>query len=134
MAGGCEKLAVGSSRIDVSKNGGLVMNCYIHPKEVDVIMRDGVENYTLLSEFNGCVNGCCTGISIFSKTDYATPNTHEDQEGFFVIAGEGVAQVGDDEFPIGPMTSFIVPAGVSHTIKKNSTSAPVKVFWFHAAI
>lgn len=123
-----------SSRINVSKDGGKSMDCYRHLREVEVIMRDGVKNYQLLTASNGCVNGCCAGISIFSNTEYAMANTHEDQEGFFVISGDGWAKVGETEFPIEPMTSFIVPAGVSHTVKRNAESTPVTLFWFHAAV
>src|SRR5690554_1270893 len=105
-----------------------------HLRDAKKIVRDGVENFPLLSEVHGCINGCCTGISIFSRTEYPLANTHQDQEGFFVIEGQGWAKIGESEFPIEPDTSFIVPPGVSHTIKKDPASKPVKVFWFHAAI
>ncbi len=109
------------------------MKCYISTKEVEKSVGKGVIDYPLLDETNGCVAGCCTGITIYATTEY-TPNTHDDQEGFLIIEGEGWALVGEEEFRIEEETSFIVPAGVIHAIKRHPDSKPVKVFWFHAAI
>lgn len=91
-------------------------------------------SYSLLDANNGCVNGCCTGISIYGLTEYSTPGIHDDQEGFCVLEGMGYAKVGDQEFRLEPETSFIAPAGVPHTIKRDQDSKPVKVFWFHSAV
>jgi mannose-6-phosphate isomerase-like protein (cupin superfamily) len=110
------------------------MEYYIRLREAKETVRYGVVNYSLLTDAHGCTAGCCTGISIFSDTEYSVANTHEDQEGFFVIEGEGWARVGETEFRIEPDTSFIVPAGFSHTIKRDPNSPQVRVFWFHAAI
>ena len=88
----------------------------------------------LLSAENGCRDGCCSGISIYYCINYSTASCHEDQEGFFVLEGYGWARVGDEEFKLEPEISFIVPAGVNHCIKSNSSSCPVKVLWFHSAI
>jgi len=107
---------------------------YIHLDEAKEVVRDGVLNYPLLTEKQGCVNGCCTGISVFANSEYPLANVHSDQEGFFVIEGRGWARVGEREFPIRPGTSFIVPAGAHHTVKRDPESGPVRVFWFHAAI
>lgn len=76
----------------------------------------GHDGYTLLDEANGCVTGCCAGIIDYFATDYADPGIHTDQEGFYVIAGKGVALLGDQEMKLDPGVSFIVPAGLSHTI------------------
>jgi gentisate 1,2-dioxygenase len=110
------------------------MKHYVRLRETKEIVRYGVLNYPLLTDVHGCTAGCCTGISIFSDTEYPMANAHKDQEGFFVVEGEGWARVGETEFRIEPDTSFIVPAGMSHTIKRALTSPPVRVFWFHAAI
>ena len=110
------------------------MKKYLHFNAAEKITRDGVENYPLLTEHHGCVNGCCTGISVYNALDYPMANIHEDQEGFFVFEGEGWAKIGEEEIPLSPGVSFIVPAGFSHTVKRNPDSLAVKVFWFHAAI
>ena len=51
-----------------------------------------------------------------------------------VLEGTGWARVGEEEIPLEPETSFIVPAGVGHAVKKNPDSKPIKIFWFHAGI
>ncbi len=110
------------------------MNCFIKLTDVVPIKEDGHISYEMLTEKNGCVAGCCAGISIFPETEYPLAAVHDDQEGFCVLEGSGLAKVGKQEFPIEPEVSFIVPAGTPHCIKKDPASKPVKVFWFHSAI
>ena len=59
---------------------------------------------------------------------------HEDQEGFYVLEGEGYAKLDDLEFPIKAGDSFIALPGVRHTLKTKEGCQPVKVFWFHSAV
>jgi mannose-6-phosphate isomerase-like protein (cupin superfamily) len=110
------------------------MNYYVNPKQVSPIYREGSHSFELLKEENGCVAGCCTGITVFTTAEYPAVGVHEDQEGFIVIEGTGWAKVGDEEFRIEPEMSFLAPAGIRHCIKKDADSVSVKVFWFHAAI
>ncbi|MBQ2803021.1 MAG: cupin domain-containing protein [Lachnospiraceae bacterium] len=101
----------------------------------EVMEQSGEQNsYTLLDERNGCVAGCRSGITIYRSTEFGKGGIHEDQEGFFVLSGEGVARIGENEFPIYEGMSFLAPAGVRHTIKSNCKEVPVKVFWFHSAV
>lgn len=89
----------------------------------------------LLTADNGCISGCCSGISVNSSTEFSTkPGAHEDQEGFFVLEGEGYVKLDDEVYPIKKGDSFIALPGVKHTIKTNDSNVPVKVFWFHSSI
>lgn len=90
--------------------------------------------YMLANEKNGCVNGCKMGMSIYTSSEYLPTAVHDDQEGFYVTEGTGFVKIGDKEFAIEEGTSFIVPAGVEHTIRKSNDSESVKLFWFHAAV
>lgn len=90
--------------------------------------------YNLLTEENGCVNGCCCGITVYDNTEFPDKyGAHSDQEGFYVVEGEGVARLGEEEFAIKAGDAFLAAAGVRHTIKC-SEKGPVTVLWFHAAI
>jgi quercetin dioxygenase-like cupin family protein len=89
---------------------------------------------TLIDSSHGAVNGFSIGISYYDDEAYGQPGSHEDQEGFYVLEGKGVARVGDEEFNIAPGVSFIAHAGVPHTIRKISDSKPVKMLWCHGAI
>lgn len=102
-------------------------------REKDKITNIG-EGCLLLDSSNGCVKGCCAGTAFYSLTEYSTPGVHEDQEGFYVLEGTGWAKVGNEEFRIEHGTSFMAPAGTPHTMKRDSDSVPIKVFWFHSAI
>lgn len=100
-----------------------------------IIAQDPEKNsFRVLDEQNGCVAGCCAGISFYPGLEYGKAGVHADQEGFYVIEGEGYAKFEDQEFPVYPGVSMIAPAGVHHSIKRNPDSVPVKVFWFHSAI
>lgn len=88
--------------------------------------------YPLLGPEHGCVNGCASGISYYANTAYIPPARHEFQEGFLVLSGHGAARVGEEEFPLEPELSFVVPAGMAHTLKSDSPDEPLVLFWFHA--
>lgn len=91
-------------------------------------------SYQLLGEEHGCVNGCKCGVTIYDETEYLKGGIHEDQEGFLVLSGHGMAKVAEEEFPIKEGTSFIAPAGCFHVAKRDPDSEPLKIFWFHSAI
>lgn len=88
----------------------------------------------LLTNENGCVAGCCSGITTYSNTEYGKAGVHNDQEGFFVLEGEGYAKLDDLEFPIAKGDSFIAAAGVAHAMRTKEGCEPVKVLWFHSAV
>lgn len=90
--------------------------------------------YTLLDERHGCVNGCRCGVSIYREKEYGHGSAHEDQEGFFVLEGRGHALIDGQEIAMEPGDSFIVPAGVLHTMRRDEDCEFCKVFWFHSAV
>ena len=88
----------------------------------------------LIGPDHGATCGYCLGIATYDKEDYGTPGVHEDQEGFYVISGRGMAKVGDEEFPLRPGTAFIAQKGVPHQVKKAPGAKPVKLLWSHGAV
>ena len=63
--------------------------------------QSGRSGYKLLTEDNGCSAGCCSGVSIYADTEfYPRAGFHDDQEGFFVLEGEGYAKLDDLVFEI----------------------------------
>ena len=110
------------------------MKYYVSLKDAVAQQESGHVSFDLLTEENGCKNGCICGISRYTETEYQAPGCHEDQEGFYVVSGCGMAKVGEQEFCVSPGMAFIAPAGVLHTICTNDVNVPVEVFWFHAAI
>ncbi len=111
------------------------MKPYITAEEVLESQGDGKKSYRLLTAENGCVNGCASGITVYSDYEFSShPGVHDDQEGFYVLEGEGYAKLDDLEFSIKAGDSFIALPGVAHTVKTKPGSVPVKVFWFHSGI
>ena len=88
----------------------------------------------LIGEAQGCVKGFCMGVSYYERDEYGTPGVHDDQEGFYVLAGTGMAKIGDAEFAIRPGSAFVAGKGVPHTMKRNADSGPIKVLWSHGAV
>lgn len=107
---------------------------YIHFEDALKRKAPGKASIPLLTEDNGCLAGCRSGITVNSNTEYGKFGVHEDQEGFYVLEGEGYAHIGDEEFEIFPGTSFIALPGVEHGVKTKDENKPVKVFWFHSAL
>lgn len=91
--------------------------------------------YKLLTEENGCMSGCGSGISEYVNTEFSVKaGAHKDQEGFFVLEGEGYVKLDDEVYEIKAGDSFIALPGVKHTLKSKSEEVALKVFWFHSAI
>jgi mannose-6-phosphate isomerase-like protein (cupin superfamily) len=88
----------------------------------------------LIGPEQGAANGFCIGVAFFDREVYGTPGVHDDQEGFYVLAGRGKARVGDEEFDIRPGTAYIAQKGVPHSVKKKRGSKPVKLLWTHGAV
>jgi mannose-6-phosphate isomerase-like protein (cupin superfamily) len=111
------------------------MKPYITGEEVLKQQGDHQRSYRFLTKENGCSNGCASGTTIYADYEFSKkPGVHADQEGFYVLEGEGYAKLGDLEFPVQAGDSFIALPGVPHTLKTKEGCQPVKVFWFHSAI
>lgn len=111
------------------------MKYYANLNECVMNQAVGHRGGALLDGTNGCINDCEIGGSVYTATEYPQANVHDYQEGFLVVEGTGKAKIGDSEFPLFPGIAFIVPAGVSHTMKKDeNVSDGVRLFWFHAAV
>lgn len=108
----------------------------IYSKETEIRFSENTTHKggELIGEGNGAKNGFCLGISVYHSESYGETGIHEDQEGFYVIEGTGMALVGSKEIRISPGISFIVYAGTPHAIKKDPDSTPVKLLWAHGAI
>ena len=59
---------------------------YITLEEALAAREEGRRSIKFLTEDNGCINGCCSGVTICSETEFnPEPGFHDDQEGFFVL-------------------------------------------------
>jgi len=88
----------------------------------------------LIGKDNGATSGFCMGVSYYALTEYGKSGVHDDQEGFYVLQGYGMAKVGNEEFPVKPGSCFIANKGVPHTMKRDAASQPIKVLWCHGAV
>lgn len=108
---------------------------YITLEEALAAREEGRRSIKFLTEANGCINGCCSGVTIFSETEFnPEPGFHDDQEGFFVLEGNGFVRLDNEEFEVKAGDSFIALPGVRHTMKTVDSEKPLKVFWFHSGI
>ena len=106
------------------------MAVFTHEKDVLAPGRGG----TLIGPAQGAVGGYCLGITRCDREEYSAPGVHEDQEGFYVLEGRGMARVGAEEFEIGPGTAFLVAKGVPHTVRRLPGSPTLKLLWSHGAV
>lgn len=59
----------------------------------EVISTQGADSRThrFLTAENGCTNGCASGTTIYASNEFSDkPGVHNDQEGFYVLEGEGM--------------------------------------------
>lgn len=94
---------------------------------------NGTRSQILLGPEQGCTGACLAGVSVYGATAYPEPGVHDFQEGFYVISGRGYLKAGEEEYAVETGNSFLVPAGVSHTMRAREESAPLTVYWFHSA-
>jgi len=110
------------------------MSCFIHEDDVPIVQGDGLVYKNLITAENGAVNNFLLGVTEYTSEEYQTIGVHDFQEGFYIVAGEGIAKIGEEEFNIRPGSSFIAARGVPHSLKKSPNSEPVKLVWVHGAV
>jgi mannose-6-phosphate isomerase-like protein (cupin superfamily) len=54
---------------------------------------------------------------------------HDFQEVSYVVGGYGWARIGEEEFVIEPGVAFVVAPRTLHTLRTNSLSQPLEIFW-----
>lgn len=68
------------------------------------------------------------GYTVIYPTGTTTGHTHDEEEVYYVISGEGVMVVGDDEFAIKAGDALYVPPRVFHTTYQRG-NIPLTVLW-----
>lgn len=68
------------------------------------------------------------GYTVIYPTGRTTGHSHDEEEVYFVISGEGVMVVGDDEFPIKAGDALYVPPREYHTTYQKG-NLPLVVLW-----
>ena len=90
----------------------------------------GARSFPIFDSENTPLHGCSAMLNIFSDDQYKTPGVHDDNEGFYVISGEGMAMIGIDEYVLTPGTAIYAPAWIPHALKKTGDE-DLKVFIYH---
>lgn len=106
------------------------MKLYKHLEELNLDLEQVNPSAMLLKG----ENGACSGLCFYNSLKYEIIGCHDDQEGFYVIEGNGTAMIDDTEIEVKPDMAILLPANVKHSFKRNPDSVPLKVFWFHSAI
>ena len=90
----------------------------------------GAHSYSIFQEETSYIKGYSACLNIFYSEEYQTMGVHEDNEGFYVVSGNGQMKVGDEEYDLSPGCSMLAPAHVPHAIRKVGTK-DLEVFLFH---
>lgn len=90
------------------------------------VLRD---TYFLVDPENSPSQRLKMGQTTIYPTGSTTGHTHDDmEEVYYVISGEGIMIVGEDEFEIKPGDGLYVPPGVFHTTHQRG-NLPLTVLW-----
>lgn len=89
------------------------------------VLRD---TYFLVDPEKGPSRRLKMGYTVIYPTGTTTGHTHDEEEVYFVISGEGVMQVGEDKFDIKPGDALYVPPGEYHTTFQKG-NIPLTVVW-----
>jgi mannose-6-phosphate isomerase-like protein (cupin superfamily) len=90
------------------------------------ILRD---TYFLIDSKNSPSKRLTMGYTTIYPTGTTTGHVHDDmEEVYFVISGEGIMVIGEDQFPIKSGDGFYVPPGLFHTTIQTGNQ-PLVVVW-----
>ncbi len=89
------------------------------------VLRD---TYWLVDPETGPSKNLKMGYTVIYPTGTTTGHTHDDEEVYFVISGEGIMQVGEEKYEIKPGDALYVPPGVFHTTYQKG-NMPLTVVW-----
>ena len=97
-----------------------------------VVNRDAAvlrDTYYLIDQKNGPSERMTCGHTTIYPTGTTTGHSHADMEEiYFVLSGEGLMVVGEDEYPIKQGDALYVPPGQFHTTKQTGI-LPLTVLW-----
>ena len=108
-----------------------------NPDEDPRSLRDRVKNrekkvlrdtYFLVDPVESPSKRLKMGQTIIYPTGSTTGHAHDEEEVYYVISGEGVMVVGDDEFPVKAGDALYVPPGEFHTTYQRG-NLPLNVLW-----
>ena len=90
------------------------------------VLRD---TYYLIDRLSGPPQRLTCGHTTIYPTGTTTGHSHDDMEEiYYVISGEGIMVVGEDEYPIKQGDALYVPPGEFHTTKQTGI-LPLTVLW-----
>ena len=90
------------------------------------VLRD---TYRLIDAMNSPSQRLTMGHTTIYPTGTTTGHAHDDmEEVYFVISGEGIMVIGEEEFPIKDGDGLYVPPGAYHTTIQRG-NLPLTVLW-----
>ncbi|CEP66986.1 RmlC-like jelly roll fold [Moorella glycerini] len=89
------------------------------------VLRD---TYILIECEKGPSQSLKMGYTVIYPTGTTTGHSHDEEEVYFVISGEGIMQVGNDKYEIRPGDALYVPPGEFHTTYQKG-NIPLTVVW-----
>lgn len=79
--------------------------------------KDGSEIRELLAHRNSCIANQSLAEARLAPGQQTTPHYHRrTEEIYYVLAGEGLMQVGQEQRQVGPGDAIAIPPGAVHTI------------------
>ena len=82
------------------------------------ITKDGSEIRELLAHRNSCIRNQTLAEARLAPGECATAHRHlKTEEIYFILEGQGIMRVGEDEASVGPGDAIAIPPGAEHHIR-----------------
>lgn len=82
------------------------------------ITKDGSEIRELLAHRNSCIRNQTLAEARLAPGASAIPHRHiQTEEIYYILEGQGIMRVGEDEATVGPGDAIAIPPGAEHHIR-----------------
>jgi quercetin dioxygenase-like cupin family protein len=75
-----------------------------------------------------------SGITEFDPGAAIALHYHNCEETVVLLSGEGIAEIDGEQFPVRPLDTSWIPAGVPHRFRNTSATKKMRIYWTYSSI
>jgi putative monooxygenase len=75
-----------------------------------------------------------SGITEFDPGAAIALHYHNCEETVMLLSGEGIAEIGGEQFTVRPLDTSWIPAGVPHRFRNASATEKMRIYWTYSSV